>query len=835
MRMMNAGWRVVTVGVWLVVGGCRTVREAPELARESFGKAEGHYLFFADATPRCRLVLPGKPEPEESEAAGLIRDIFRDMGGGEVGIVKEPAADFSGVDIHVGATDWVRSLALLPADLDQDGFVIHPGGSRRLALLGGRAVGTLYAATEFLERYAGILWVWPGENGTVIPQTKRLEATVRHQVSAPAFLAREFTDSGVDKAKLACYRIHSALRGRDIRSSFHHAVHRLLTPELYATHPEYFSMHNGKRKEPVGGYAWQACTSNPDVIRLFVEAAKRQFRERPWVRSFSVSQNDGDGFCECDACRALDVPGVRGVSDRYFTFVNAVADGIRDEYPDKLIACFAYNAEGTASVPVRVKLRSNTLIYLVIPTLADLRESVIEWSKAAPNLGAYFWIHGKAAPKFYPHRWAEYLRFLSRHHVKEVFAEAGEDGRSVLPSWPPWLLKGASWELDGPRYWITAKLLWNPNADVDELMERFCRGFYGAGAAPMVRYYRRCEQAWERRPDPFDFGREYWKLDLGIYNAADVDVMEDCIRKARALTEGDAAASARLKALATALTPVAAHARLTDNLNPQTIRGRADAEAFVAKVHAYEETARELARDGRMPFTLSADTETTIDECCGGITRLLGNQADAFWRNVKETKPELERFTTAQLLAIAGGIENVATNSSLEVLAVSTNEADAKLQWLALDAPGWAQWNFDTNGTVGIAVGVARTGGKSLVIEGVHMACGIYTHPVKPGERFRVTCWARTTVRPRKGSQNCVGGILRLQWQTAHGAWTGKEVIPDVELPPKTAEWTRLVRVVTVPADCGVGRLVVTLNARNQAPGEKTWFDDLCIEKIGGG
>lgn len=57
-------------------------------------------------------------------------------------------------------------------------------------------VGTFYAATEFLERYARVVWVWPGEYGTVIPKASRFAATVHKQRSEPAFLSREY--SGMD-------------------------------------------------------------------------------------------------------------------------------------------------------------------------------------------------------------------------------------------------------------------------------------------------------------------------------------------------------------------------------------------------------------------------------------------------------------------------------------------------------------------------------------------------------------------------------------------------------------------------------------------------------------
>ena len=800
----------------LSLTGCRTLP-----GREELGRARQPYIFFADGQARCRLVLPTQPEKEEREAAELIRDTFRDMGGGEPVIVSEPVETEAGVDIHIGATALARQSAELPPDLDLDGFVIHPHDATHLLLLGGRPVSTFYAATEFLERYAGVLWVWPGENGTVVPKTERLEATVRRQVSEPAFRARKF--SGIRKAKMAHYRIHQT--NREIRSNFHHNVWPVLKEDDYETHPEYFSLVNGERRRPTPDQSnWQACTSNPEVVRVFAEAARRQFRTSPWITAFSVSQNDGHGFCECEACRALDVPGVEGISDRYFTFMNAVADAVRDEFPDKFISCLAYGQKGTRDVPAYVSLRPNTLIYAVVPTLRHHHDVIVEWSKAAPNLGVYFWIHGKAVPKFYPQRWARYLRFLRRHSVREVYAEVYQDNPD----------RRATWELDGPRVWITAKLLWNPDADVDGLMVRFCSRFYGPAAEPMLRYHRRCEEAWERRADPFDFGKAWQNLEFNLYNTADMNVMEACVRQALLLAEGDAEVTARLTALHTTLTPVAAHVRHLDLVNVLAALPLAtltDATDLIAKVHEVEQASRELARRGHALFSaLPHETESAVDSRFCRITELLADGALAFWQDTGSARPELTRFIAPQILDIRGELRNIAVNPSFEEQQPSEEEADPQLNWQALNAPGWGQWvRPGTRGRVGVATDVAHSGRNSLVVTGVEAACGIYTQHATPGERYRVSCWARTSVRPEAGRER-TGGTLTMKWQTADGKWLS--AIPErrVALPAGTTDWTRLRGLVTIPE--GVGRLIILPGADDQAPEEQTWFDDLCLEKL---
>jgi hypothetical protein len=314
-----------------------------------------------------------------------------------------------------------------------------------------------------------------------------------------------------------------------------------------------------------------------------------------------------------------------------------------------------------------------------------------------------------------------------------------------------------------------------------------------------------------------------------------MDVMEDCLRKALSLAEGDKEVTARLKALDAVLAPVAAYVRQLDLakvLDKAAIRNRANADAVVDRLAQVEAAAQKAAREGRSLFgALPSQTEAAIDNCFSRITQSLGNEAGAFWQGVKAARPGLERFVTPQLLAISGKVENMATNPSFEAQGASAKEADEELEWQALNAPGWGQWiQGGSPGTVGIATNAAHTGGKSLVISGVTSACGIYTQKARPGERYRVSCWAKTSAQAKAGQERA-GGTMALKWQTAEGKWV--EGPPDVvaKLPAGASEWTRLQSVATIPS--GVGRLVILLLAEKQEAGEQTWFDDFCIEKIG--
>ena len=49
--------------------------------------------------------------------------------------------------------------------------------------------------------------------------------------------------------------------------------------------------------------------------------------------------------------------------------------------------------------------------------------------------------------------------------------------------------KSAGGEFEELRSWVLAKLLWNPHADADKVVDDFIRGYYGPAAAPVREYF----------------------------------------------------------------------------------------------------------------------------------------------------------------------------------------------------------------------------------------------------------------------------------------------------------------------------------------------------------
>jgi hypothetical protein len=110
------------------------------------------------------------------------------------------------------------------------------------------------------------------------------------------------------------------------------------------------------------------------------------------------------------------------------------------------------------------------------------------WREHAPILGWYDYIYGSRykAPRVYCHLMADYLRYAKRNGVRAYYAEA------YPPSVPNWG--------EGPKLYVTSRLLWNPDLDIDALLRDWYACFAAEAAAEhLTENYAYWEEFWTRR------------------------------------------------------------------------------------------------------------------------------------------------------------------------------------------------------------------------------------------------------------------------------------------------------------------------------------------------
>lgn len=117
----------------------------------------------------ARLVIAGDASPAARAAAALLADYVARSAGARLEVGQEPPPADGLVEIHCGATTYVQGLALDVAGLNEDGYLIAFPDARHVVLLGAGDSGQEHAACEFLQRYVGVRWLFPGAPGEVVP------------------------------------------------------------------------------------------------------------------------------------------------------------------------------------------------------------------------------------------------------------------------------------------------------------------------------------------------------------------------------------------------------------------------------------------------------------------------------------------------------------------------------------------------------------------------------------------------------------------------------------------------------------------------------------------
>lgn len=115
---------------------------------------------------------------------------------------------------------------------------------------------------------------------------------------------------------------------------------------------------------------------------------------------------------------------------------------------------------------------------------ADGKRITEAWQAASPVLGWYDYIYGSAycVPRVWFHLMSDYYRYARNHGVRAMYAEA-------YPNWG-----------EGPKLYVSLKLQWNPDRDVDELLrEWYVRAVGPDAAGDLADYYADWEDFWTLR------------------------------------------------------------------------------------------------------------------------------------------------------------------------------------------------------------------------------------------------------------------------------------------------------------------------------------------------
>ena len=467
---------------------------------------------------------------------------------------------------------------------------VPPGGS-------GANNGTAWAVPDFLERLVGVRWYWPAEyGGRSIPRSASLLIPPAHYSDQPVFRERTFHPESSGMLPLS-FAPHYAT-AKDMMSlplPFAPGVlpegetSVTLVPHLpltrYGGSLPYQPAMQGARAYDVAG---EAARLKPRVEAMF--ALKKDGGRNRAVFCYSAPQtldwmlkrceqvwdNGGNGgswlrpscvnlwfpftpglACNCPACRETAATyradrelnaslaarhGDRRafeiveklVHERVFgLFAKRLCEAVKQRWPDKKIIYHPWHTD----CPRDVEFPDNLVVHDLDSgfrmglihqpvVLREQQDRLRAWKSAIKGDGP---VVGWRCGFYGPSDWT-YGPVQFPHAVRDFYlANRDVISGSQVPTYSL-----PCWTTAAPTWYVWMRVLWNPELDVDAVLDEMCRRLFGAGAETARELLRlECER-WEgmtwsrpllqedmravgegslRFPDDFHF-KESWSPDV---------------------------------------------------------------------------------------------------------------------------------------------------------------------------------------------------------------------------------------------------------------------------------------------------------------------------------
>ena len=411
----------------------------------------------------------------------------------EVYAGKELAAYLTkkGVEVKDGGFPIIIRLA---PTLGDDSFSVDAtlrGEEACMTIYGGNGRGVLYGVYQFLEKYAGVRYFTPTLE--IVPEGDIILKDGNMLAYAPCFEMRRLTWHTVGTNSAWCAK--NGINAHDGRDA-----------DVYGGKIVYGSglfVHTlGSLSETGGGASPNPCLSSEQTYQTVLKNLRATLAKDPTVNIVSVSQNDKNEYCHCEACMASYAKYTRdannieegGTAGNLLEFVNRIAADLEKDYPDLIIDTLAYNY--TQTPPRDIVPRENVCIRVCSIRVCFMHPMTecndapgpngITWTRTGeflPDLLAWGEICDRIHVWDYTTNFAYYIApFSNFGSIRENMRLYYEHGvRGMFPQGNGQSISGEFGEL---RSYLLAKLMWNPLMSEEEYythMDEFLEAYYGAG------------------------------------------------------------------------------------------------------------------------------------------------------------------------------------------------------------------------------------------------------------------------------------------------------------------------------------------------------------------
>ena len=443
-------------------------------------------------------VHPEAGEWERRAASDLVRYI-EEMSGARLPLIDradalEQALTETTPLILVGQTALEAEPSLEPRlqalqkprpVLRSDAIIAQRQGNR-IYLAGTNDESHYYAAVELLHHW-GCRWYLPTDFGASIPQQSTLTIDTFDVAYAPPFEVRRYWLSwhGDNSGRAEFMRRN---RLNDLSVPAGHALG-----------------HYVDDLPSAGSSAQAICLSDPATARHI--AAQVMDRFAAGAQAVSLGMDDGlyDLACASDSVLAAGLWDKNFMSpaltDPFMALYNNVAELTQVRFPDRRIGFLAYS--NITLPPQRRTVAAEPLVaYLApidvcpihgmddptCPPSQEYRDVMYRWAQTMQGrLIIYDYDQSMLVWRDIPNPSIQAIRQDIQHYRAAGILGVDTESRGAMAT-------------TFLNLYLRSRLYWDPDVDIEAVLEEFYPRFFGPAAAPMRTYWQAIHRAWEQTP-----------------------------------------------------------------------------------------------------------------------------------------------------------------------------------------------------------------------------------------------------------------------------------------------------------------------------------------------
>ncbi len=519
--------------------------------------------------------------------------------GSEIPLVKAPSGQKTA--LILGDSKQLRAAGVDLKKLPRDGFVIKSVGDS--IFIAGRDSmdvvpeqkrvwnqlyerGTLFGTYEFLERFVGVRFYFPGELGTIVPKLDVLKIAQSDIFEKPDFEVRkvlldgsgtgtvDWVPNGKDEKLLARFRLR--LETKYIPNC--HGLARLGYMERFKeSHPEYFALlpdgsryNDGSKPHP-----GQLCLSSGIRDEIYKDAeayltgkpaSSRNIMTKYgviWDPSgfqpgyFNIMPQDSFYKCTCEKCQSHFSKGPQATADFIWGMVIEVSEKLRENNVPGHLTMMAYT-------PYRMlptmQIPDNVMVMVATGGPWQMEKGdcfnweldlVKSWTEKMHGNKPWLWNYAckfaklaiRNVPGSTPRSIGEYYKKMSPHIIG-AFMESEAESEEI-----------GNYMFTYLNHYVFGKVAWKNSTDVDALLKEHHRLMFGAAAPQMEQVFNAFEEKWLKitgKPIDTPLGPQSIALsdyDIWekIYSEKEIARLEGLFNESLKIVAGDTESGARVK------------------------------------------------------------------------------------------------------------------------------------------------------------------------------------------------------------------------------------------------------------------------------------------------